>query len=97
MNRATLVFVVIAYVFSIALSLVVGLTGGHSSPIAGLGFLSMFFPAIAVLIVRFTMGEKVSSMGLNRFPVRHLPFVLLMPAVLHTVMLPSTPRETVSD
>jgi membrane protease YdiL (CAAX protease family) len=77
-------------VLSIALSLVVGLTGGHASLIAGLGFLSMFFPAIAVLIVRFTMGEKVSSMGLNRFPVRYLPSILLMPAVLHAVMLPLT-------
>ncbi|MFA5910559.1 MAG: CPBP family intramembrane glutamic endopeptidase [Vicinamibacterales bacterium] len=90
MDRAILVFVAIAYALSIALSLVVGLTGGHASPIAGLGFLSMFIPATAVLVVRFAMGERVSSVGLSRFPLKYLPLVLLMPAVLHAVMLPLT-------
>lgn len=49
----------------------------------------MFFPAIAVLVVRFAMKETVRSMGWSRFPLKCLPLaLLLMPAVMHVVMLP---------
>jgi uncharacterized protein len=89
-NRAILAFILIAYTLAIALSLVVGLTGGHASKLAGLGFISTFFPAISLLIVRFVLHEKIRSMGWSRFPLKYLPFVLLMPAVMHAVMLPLT-------
>ena len=91
MSRAVLAFVAIAYGLSIALSLVVGLTGGHESRLVGLGYLSMLLPALAVLIVRITMYEEVPSMGWDRFPLRYLPVALLLiPLVMHAAMLPLT-------
>lgn len=91
MSRAIYVFVGITYGLSIAFSLVVGLTGGHKSQFAGLGLIAMFFPAIAVLVVRFAMKEGVPSMGWRRFPVKYLPIaLLLMPVIMHAIMLPLT-------
>lgn len=90
-DRATLVFVAIAYALSVVLSLVVGLTGGSQSRFVGLGVIAMLFPAAALLTVRFGMKEKVPSFGWNRFPVKFLPVaLLLMPAVMHAAMLPLT-------
>jgi hypothetical protein len=43
------VFVETAYLLTIALSLVVGLTGGQGSRFIGLAWLTIFLPAIAVL------------------------------------------------
>ena len=90
MNRAILCFVVIAYALSAALSLVVGLTGGHQSPLIGLGIISMFLPAIAVLIVQSTMDEP-PRIEWQRLALAYLPVaLLLMPVVMHLVMLPTT-------
>jgi len=73
-------FVVIAYALSIALSLVVGLTGGYESPFIGLKYLSMVLPAIAVLIVATTTGEG-PRLGDAPFSFRYLPVaVFLIPA-----------------
>jgi hypothetical protein len=55
--KAILVFIATAYALSIALSLVVGFTGGHDSPLIGLEYLSMFLPAVAMLFVTFTLNE----------------------------------------
>ena len=90
MSLAVLVFVAIAYGLSIALSLVVGLTGGYQSRLVfGFGVASMFVPAVAMLIVGLTMQEKVWSFGRNRLPLKYLPVaLLLMPIVMHAVMLP---------
>lgn len=91
MNRAILVFIVITYALSIALALAVGLTGGDDSRFARLGPIAMLFPAIVVLVVRLAMKEKVPSIGWRRFPLKYVPFaLLLMPAVMHAVMLPLT-------
>jgi membrane protease YdiL (CAAX protease family) len=91
MTRAVLAFVAIAYALAIALSLVVGLTGGYQSRLVGLGYLAMLVPTIAVLAVRFAMNEDVRSMGWDRFPLRFLPVALLLiPIVLHAAMLPLT-------
>jgi uncharacterized protein len=89
-NGAVLVFLAIAYGLSIALSLVVGLTGGYQSRfVFGFGVVSMFVPAVAILIVDSTMQEKVWSFGWRRFPLKYLPLaLLLMPVVMHAVMLP---------
>ena len=83
-----LAFVATAYGLSVALSLVVGMTGGYDSPLIGLRYLSMLLPGIAVLIVSAGMDEK----PVVRFemPLRYLPIALfLIPTVLHAVMLPT--------
>jgi membrane protease YdiL (CAAX protease family) len=88
---AIIVFVATAYALSIALSLVVGLTGGHESPLIGLRYLSMFLPAVSVLIPS-AMGEA-PRVRWDHFPLRYLPVALfLMPAVLHAVALPMLVR-----
>jgi membrane protease YdiL (CAAX protease family) len=87
-SRGILVFIVTAYALSVALSLLVGLTGGHQSPLIGLSYLSMFLPAIAVLFVTATMNEP-PRVRWHSFPIRCLPVALfLIPGVLHAVMLP---------
>ena len=81
-------FVVAAYALSIALSLVIGLTGGHQSPLIALSYLSMFLPAVAVLIVRVTLHES-PRLHWDTLPVRYLPVALfLIPVVMHAAMLP---------
>ncbi len=86
--NAILAFVATAYALSIALSLIVGLTGGYESALIGLKYLSMFLPAVAVLVVNSAMNEA-PRVRWDRFPVRYLPIALfLIPGVLHAVMLP---------
>jgi len=81
-------FVAIAYTASIALSLIVGLTGGYESPLIGLRYLSMFLPAFSVLIVSTKLNEH-SRADWQRFPLKYLPVaVFLIPGVLHLVALP---------
>ncbi|MCU1329267.1 MAG: putative abortive infection protein [Bryobacterales bacterium] len=85
---AILIFVTINCLLSVALSLAVGLTGGFSGSVAGLAYVAMFVPAVAVLIVRSTMNEQ-PFVRWNRFPLKYLPAALfLIPGVLHIVMLP---------
>jgi membrane protease YdiL (CAAX protease family) len=82
------IFVATAYALSIALSLIIGLTGGHEGPLVGLSYLSMFVPAASVLMVSAAIHEG-PRISWNRFPVKYLPVALfLIPAVLHAVMLP---------
>jgi membrane protease YdiL (CAAX protease family) len=70
------------------LSLIIGLTGGHESTLIRLSYLSMFLPAISVLIVSLAMHEP-PRIRWDRFPSRYLPVALfLIPGVLHAVMLP---------
>ena len=90
MKRALIGFITIAYTLSIALSLVVRLTGGAQSRFAfGLGLASMFIPAAAMLVVVLAMKAMPPSLGCNRLPLRYLPIaLLLMPVVMHAVMLP---------
>jgi membrane protease YdiL (CAAX protease family) len=83
------IFVAMAYALSIALSLVIGLTGGHNSPLIGLAYVSMFLPAIAVLVVSSAMNEGPRARW-NSVPLKYLPAALfLIPGVLHLAMLPS--------
>lgn len=87
--KAIIAYIGIAFALSIALSLLVGLTGGHDSRIFGLAYLSMFLPAVAVSIVYLTMKEA-PLVRWDRFPWSYLPVaVLLIPAVLHLSMLPA--------
>jgi CAAX protease family protein len=86
--KAIVAFVATAYGLSVVLSLVVGLTGGHESSLIGLGYLSMFLPAVSVLVVNFAMHEP-PRLRWDRFPPRYLPVAFfLIPGVFHAVMLP---------
>jgi membrane protease YdiL (CAAX protease family) len=90
---AIFAFIAIAYGLGIALSLVVGVTGGASSPLAGLGYLAMFIPAATVIVMRLMFGERLQA-DWQRFPIAFLPFALfLIPAALHGAMLPEAVRQ----
>ena len=87
MRRPVVAFVAIAYALSMALSLLVGLTGGYQSVFAGAGFATMFVPTIAVVLVLSATRERL-GIDWRRFPVTFLPFALLMiPVTLHAAML----------
>ncbi len=80
------VFVVACYGLSIALSLVIGFTGGHKSALIGLAYLSMFLPAAAVVFVSATRNES-ARIHWTFFPVKYVPIVLfLIPGLLHAVL-----------
>ena len=80
---ANLVFVVTCYALSISL----GLTGGHESPLIGLVYLSMFIPTGAVLVVSAAL-EEPPRVRWDNFSIKYLPVsLLLIPTVLHAVML----------
>jgi hypothetical protein len=90
MNVSILGFIAIAYLLSIVLGLIVGVTGGHESPLIGFGVLSMFFPAIAALVVHLWLNEGL-RIDWRRLPANYIPIALvLMPVVIHAAMLPVT-------
>ena len=85
--NASLLFVGICYGLAIALSLVVGYTGGPSSPLIALGYVSMFVPAAAVAILSTTRKEPPKARW-DALPLMYLPAALiLIPMVMHAVML----------
>jgi membrane protease YdiL (CAAX protease family) len=87
-GKAIATFLAVAYGLAIALSLVVGLTGGYRSPVVSVGFFAAFAPALAVLVVTWMAEER--PVVHNSFPVRYLPVALLLfPVVLHATMLPT--------
>ena len=88
--KPILVYLGIAYALSIALSIVIGSTGGQTSPLIGFGIISMLIPAFAVVILSSTMNEG-SLVKWNVFPLKYLPLALLLiPVVMHVVMLSMT-------
>lgn len=88
-DRPTLIFVVIAYALSIALSLFIGSSGGYQSRFVRFGYISMVIPTISLLLTNSICREKVRTIGWNRLPLRYLPLALfMMPVALHVVMLP---------
>jgi membrane protease YdiL (CAAX protease family) len=89
-SSAIAVFVAIAYALSMALSVVIGLTGGHESSLFGLRFLAMAIPAVAVLIAASVMNEPL-RIDWSRLSLRYVPLALLLfPIVLHVAMVPVT-------
>ena len=87
MNRAVKAFIAIASTLAVALSLVVGMTGGHQSPLIGLGFVTMFVPTIAALVVGSAIREGL-RIDWTRLPPAYLPVALfLIPLTLHVAML----------
>src|SRR6476659_2642077 len=88
-SPAVLTFIAIAYALSIALSLVVGTTGGHDSSLIGLSLLSMPIPTVAAAIAGAMWHDRL-RIDWSRFPVRFVPVALLtIPVVLHAAMLPA--------
>jgi membrane protease YdiL (CAAX protease family) len=80
-------FVGVAYALMGALSVVVWATGGYRSPFAGLGFVAMLLPSLAVFIVRFG-ARKGPRIDWSRLPASYVPVaVLLMPVILHAIVL----------
>jgi len=95
--RAIFLFIATVYVLSIALSLAVGLTGGYVSPLIGLRYLSMFLPAIAVLVAGTIMKEP-PHISLDVVGFRYLLIALfLIPVVVHAVALPVFNATTVES
>ena len=89
---AILVFVGACYGLSIALSLVIGLTGGHESSLISLAYLSMFLPAAGVVFVSATRNEP-PRIHWTSFPMKYVPIALfLIPGLLHAVMLPAVAK-----
>jgi membrane protease YdiL (CAAX protease family) len=87
--NAIVAFVATAYALSIALSLIVALTGGYGGPLIGLRYLSMFLPAIAVLVAASATHEKPRVRS-DFLPLRYVPVALfLVPFVMHAVMVPA--------
>ena len=81
-------FLAVCYGLSVTLSLAIGITGGNESSLIGLGYLSMFLPAAAVVLVSARWNEP-PRVHWASFPTKYLPIALfLIPAVLHTVMVP---------
>ena len=88
-KRAVLVFIAIVYALSVALSLLIGVTGGYRSRWIGLGYVSMLFPAVSVLITNVVVRDKKRAIGWDRFSFEYLPLALfLMPVVMRSAMLP---------
>jgi membrane protease YdiL (CAAX protease family) len=86
--KAIAAYLAIVYALSIALSLLIGFTGGHASSVAGLALLTMFMPAIAVLIVYSAWREAPHIVSLMP-PMRYVLIALFfIPALMHAVMLP---------
>lgn len=90
MDAQVVAFIVFTYGLSIALSLVIWLTGGHESPFLFLNAFSMFIPATAVVALRFKTGEKL-RVDWGRPPRIYLLLALfLMPVTMHFAMLSVT-------
>lgn len=89
-RRRIFVFLSVAYLLSIALSLAIGLTGGHRSRWIGLGYVSMMIPTISVLIANAVSPGEGRPIVWNRFSLRYLPLALFfMPLIMHAAMLPA--------
>ncbi len=87
--NAIICFVAVSYTLSIGLSLLVGLTGGSDSQLIGFGYAAMFFPAMALVIVRSATGARL-RIDWERLPLKYVPVALfLMPLVMHAAMLPA--------
>ena len=83
------IFIATAYAGSVALSLLIGLTGGSESRLIGLAYVSMVIPALSALFAGSVSGDRRSYIVWDRLPLSYLPTaLLLMPLVMHAVMLP---------
>ncbi|MEM7118723.1 MAG: CPBP family intramembrane glutamic endopeptidase [Chloroflexota bacterium] len=91
MTRPQLLFLGISFGLSIALSLIIGLTGGKNSSFINLGIVAFFFPAIAVLIMNWGFDSPVFDAGWRKFSLIGLFAALfVLPIAIHLVALPVT-------
>jgi uncharacterized protein len=82
-------FLFICFGFSFLISLLVKFTGGHDSKYIWVAYLSMFIPAIAVLLMRILFKLKTDNPGWGKFPLKWLPVaLLLMPLIIHAICIP---------
>jgi membrane protease YdiL (CAAX protease family) len=87
LTRPIVAFVILAYAQSLAIGVIVGLTGGPRSPFIGLGFAAMLAPALAAFVVSRWLGEP-PRINWSRFPLVWLPAALLLiPSAMHAAML----------
>jgi membrane protease YdiL (CAAX protease family) len=85
-NQAIWKFTGTSFGLSIALSVGVGLSGGHQSRLVGLGVVSMFVPTLGVIVAQ----DRTDLRGFDwrRLPARYIPIALLLiPVTLHVAML----------
>jgi membrane protease YdiL (CAAX protease family) len=87
--RAIATFVATAFALGIALSLVVGLTGGNDSPYIGLRFAVALAVPIAVLVTTRLAAEPPHVAGGWPGTGYVLAAVFLIPVTLHAVTLPT--------
>jgi len=81
-------FVVFVNALAVVLSLVVWATGGHRSPYIGLAYLTMFMPAIAVLVVG-SVTDEWPIVRWHGVPAKYVAIALfLIPVVSHAIVLP---------
>lgn len=86
--KPLIIFIMITFAFSICFSALVGVTGGTESRFASLGLIAMFFPWLAVLIMKFVFKAPLPDAGWKRFPVKWIPAALfIMPIAIHVVCL----------
>ena len=87
MGLSGIIFVTLAFAMSMGFSWLVATTGGPASPYVPYALVSMFFPAIAMIVTRVMTGEKL-NIKWARFPLRYVPVALLLiPVATHAVML----------
>jgi membrane protease YdiL (CAAX protease family) len=82
-------YLFITFSLCILLSLIVGLTGGHESNWKNAGYLAMFIPAIAVLLLRNQSKAGFSYPAAKGFTFKWLALALfIFPLIIHVVCLP---------
>jgi membrane protease YdiL (CAAX protease family) len=86
--RSLIVFLSVAMGGSVLLSVAIGLSGGQQSPLARFAVLSMFMPALGVMVTRLTVGDQL-NIKRARSPLLWVPVALLLvPLAIHAVALP---------
>src|ERR1051326_823496 len=87
--RTILAFIATVYALAVAVSVLVGATGGRESPILGIGYATMLLPALPAFLLRSAANEGI-RIEWSRLPAAYIPVaLLLMPVVMHAAMLPT--------
>jgi len=81
-------YILITFTLSIAVSLAVGLTGGHNSPIINLGYVSMFIPAIALAVLKFKNVPFPQPRKTTATGWWYMVALFIFPVIIHSASLP---------
>ncbi|MCW5912842.1 MAG: CPBP family intramembrane metalloprotease [Cyclobacteriaceae bacterium] len=88
-QRQLIYFLLLNFALGILISLIVMRTGGHDSEYIGIGYVSMFIPAISVLIMKLFFKAEVGTIDWNKFPIKWVPVALfLIPLAIHAICIP---------